>query len=153
MCGQLHAQSSVVGYCLDLFPHVPVNILITNQPSSYNGCQPGPSVGMGKLCSETAEISELFAPLPLSDFRWIGKGHYANDKNYKYIKHANENIQPPIIITRGRLKPPSGKMYSMHNPTKHQERKKDKTFIFFWFPLDLCCSAQQRSGHKYHTPD
>lgn len=67
----------------------------------YNECQLRPSAGMGKLCSEAAAISEPFAPLPLSDFRWIAKGHYANYKNQKYIKHAHANIQLPIIIKQG----------------------------------------------------
>lgn len=98
---QLHAQTSEVAYCLDLFPSVPVNILITNQTAYYNERQPRPSAGMGKLCSETTEISEPFAPMPLSDFRWIAKGHYANDKNQKYIKHANADIQQQIIIKQG----------------------------------------------------
>lgn len=59
-----------VDYCLAPFPHVLVNILITNQRPCYNGCHPRPSVGMGKLCSETTEITEPFAPLPLSDCKW-----------------------------------------------------------------------------------
>lgn len=57
-----------------------------------------------------AEISEPFALLPLSDFRQITRNHYANGKNYKYIKHANANIQPPVIVRQGKLKCLSGTM-------------------------------------------
>lgn len=59
---RLHAQTSEVAYCLDPFPSVPVNILITNQTACYNERRPRPSARMGKLCSGTAEIREPFAP-------------------------------------------------------------------------------------------